>query len=440
MASGLLHNEAETMTRDAVDSRPELTSEESSLGERFSRVRRETERLIEPLSAEDCVIQSMPDVSPTKWHLAHTSWFFETFVLLEAAPGYSRPREEYAFLFNSYYEGVGARYPRSQRGLLSRPSLEEVLTYRRRVDEATLGLLAGIEPDGHLARIIELGIHHEEQHQELILMDIKHVLSQTPLDPAYRKVPRSPSGAPPLLRWDAFAAGLAQVGHEGRGFAFDNEGPRHPAYVAAFEIGSRDVTIGEYLDFVKDGGYTRRELWLSDGFATATREAWTAPLYWRREGSGWSIFTLAGRRVLDAAEPVSHVSYYEADAFARWAGGRLPTEVEWEVAAREAPVRGNFLETGSFHPCPAPLDGPASGYFGDVWQWTASAYAPYPGYRAPAGALGEYNGKFMANQFVLRGGSCVTPRRHVRSTYRNFFYPHQRWQFAGIRLARDAAS
>jgi ergothioneine biosynthesis protein EgtB len=412
------------------------------LRKRFAAIRRETERLAEPLSPEDCAAQSMPDASPVKWHLAHTSWFFETFVLERACADHAPFHPAFRVLFNSYYQSVGAQHPRPERGLLTRPPLAEVRRYRRHVDERVARLFDADRIDGPLAELVELGLQHEQQHQELILTDLKHLLGCNPLAPAYRadlpEPARAPTAPPGWLRFDE---GLRELGFAGPGFAFDNEGPRHRGFVAAFELATRPVTCGEYRAFIDDGGYARPELWLSDGFATAQARGWTAPAYWRRDGGGWRIFTLGGARPLRDEEPVCHVSLYEADAYARWAGARLPTEAEWETAASALPVEGNTVESGLLHPAVAApaAAGALAQVFGDVWEWTASAYSPYPGYRPPPGAVGEYNGKFMANQFVLRGGSCASPRDHLRATYRNFFHPDARWQFSGIRLARDAA-
>jgi ergothioneine biosynthesis protein EgtB len=412
----------------------------------YRSVRRATERLCEPLGAEDQAIQSMPDASPAKWHQAHTTWFFETFVLARSRPDRRPFHPAFPYLFNSYYLAAGDRFPRSRRGLLSRPTLDEVRRYRRTVDGEMLDLLGGppeaVEP---LAGIIELGLNHEEQHQELILTDALHLFSSNPLEPAYRPEPGGPERAPgrgPAARplaWIPFAAGLTEIGHGGPAFAFDNETPRHTVYLDGFLLASRLVTNGEYRRFVEDGGYRRGGLWLSDGWSLAQAEVWEMPLHWRRDGAEFREMTLAGPRPLDDARPVCHVSYFEADAYARWAGARLPTEAEWERASREVPAGGNFLESGSLRPAPAPPSpGPAQ-MLGDAWEWTGSAYLPYPGFRPLPGALGEYNGKFMCGQFVLRGGSCATPARHIRRTYRNFFPPGARWQFAGIRLAKGIA-
>jgi ergothioneine biosynthesis protein EgtB len=407
----------------------------------YLSVRARTVALAAPLSAEDQLIQSMPDASPTKWHLAHTTWFFETFVLTPFVAGYRPVDARYGFLFNSYYEGVGPRVERARRGQLSRPSLAEVQDYRRRIDAAMEQLLKRWPPgDIPLAvtTTVVLGLHHEQQHQELLLTDIKHALGGQPLRPAYASASVSGSvsdlalgAAPPRFR--RFEAGVVSVGHAGDGFAFDNEGPRHRHFLESFEIAERPVTAGEYLAFMRDGGYARPELWLSDGWQRVQSERWRAPLYWAEHDGAWSLYTLGGVRAVDADEVVTHVSYFEADAFARWAGARLPTEEEWEHAASGTPVSGHFADVERHHPGPA-----RDGMFGDVWQWTQSAYLAYPGYRPPAGPIGEYNGKFMSGQMVLRGGSCLTPADHIRATYRNFFPPEARWQMSGIRLARDA--
>lgn len=410
---------------------------EGSLAVRYRAARTATLALAKPLSAEDCAIQSMPDASPVKWHLAHTTWFFETFVL---APQGARPFDPaYRTLFNSYYHAVGDRHPRPERGLLSRPSLDEVLAYRAHVDDAMARLLDAGTLDGGALGLVELGIHHEQQHEELILTDVKHLLSRNPLRPAYRKNwPLTPvHGA--TGRWIAVAGGAHEIGHGGPGFAFDNESPRHRVLLEDFEIASHPVTHGDFLRFIEDEGYRRPELWLSAGWDAVVAGAWEAPAYWERRDGEWQTFTLHGMAPIEPRTPVCHVSFYEAEAYARWAGARLPTESEWEVAAAQAPIEGNFLESGMLHPLAqreAPLDGALAQAFGDVWEWTRSDYAPYPGYRPAEGAVGEYNGKFMANQYVLRGGSCATPVSHIRATYRNFFPAHARWQFSGLRLAR----
>jgi ergothioneine biosynthesis protein EgtB len=411
------------------------------LARRYREVRGLTEALCAPLTVEDHVVQSMPDASPVKWHLAHTSWFFETFLLAPGVPGYCPVHPLYNYLFNSYYNAIGDRWPRPARGLLSRPTVAEVYAYRNAVDERLLGLLEGAggrRLDVSLEATLVLGLHHEQQHQELILTDVKHLLASNPLRPAYRPAPPAAPAVPVApLGWTTYPAGLRWLGYEGDGFAFDNEEPRHRVFVEAFALASRPTTSGEYLAFLEDGGYDRPELWLSDGWHAKCNQGWTAPLYWERHGGGWRLMTLHGLRELCPDEPVCHLSYYEADALARWAGARLPTEAEWETAAQGWDGEGNFLDSGRLHPAPA-AGGTAPRLLGDVWQWTGSPYTAYPGYRPPAGALGEYNGKFMCNQLVLRGGSCFTPRAHVRPTYRNFFPPEARWQCTGVRLARTA--
>jgi ergothioneine biosynthesis protein EgtB len=401
--------------------------------DRFNSVRRLTETLAEPLSPEDQTVQSMPDASPTKWHLAHTTWFFETFVLKPRVAGYRPFDPAYEYLFNSYYEAVGPRHPRPQRGVITRPGVDEILAYRRYVSDAMIRLVDDGRSDA--ADLIELGLHHEQQHQELILMDIKHALSMNPLFPAYA-LERAPSTAGALLRWLDFEGGLVEIGHAGDGFAFDNEGPRHRTWVDPFALATRLVTCGEYEAFIADGGYRRPEFWLSAGWECVNQRGWQAPLYWHEDG----VFTLAGLRERRPEEPVCHVSFYEAAAYAKWAGKRLPREAEWEIAVADAVLDGNLLGADvsdrRLHPAPAQGDGLAQ-MIGDVWEWTASPYVAYPGFREPAGAIGEYNGKFMANQMVLRGGCAATPRDHIRTTYRNFFPPDARWMFGGIRLAED---
>ncbi|MBS0526638.1 MAG: ergothioneine biosynthesis protein EgtB [Proteobacteria bacterium] len=402
--------------------------------DRFRRVRRQTEALAEPLSPEDQTVQSMPDASPTKWHLAHTTWFFETFVLKPRLPHYRAFEPAYEYLFNSYYEAVGPRHPRPQRGLITRPGVGEILAYRRSVTEAMAELIGSNRSEE--TGLIELGLHHEQQHQELILMDIKHALSLNPLFPAYAPE-RAPKASGASLGWIDFEGGLVETGHAGEGFAFDNEGPRHRSWVDPFALATRLVTCGEYQAFVDEGGYRRPEFWLSAGWDLVKQRGWQAPLYWHEDG----IFTLAGLRPRRAEEPVCHVSFYEAAAYAKWAGKRLPREEEWELAAPDVTscasmVGANMLDARHLHPVPAHSEGLAQ-MIGDVWEWTASPYVAYPGFREPPGAIGEYNGKFMANQMVLRGGCAATPRDHIRATYRNFFPPDARWMFGGIRLAED---
>ena len=406
-----------------------------SLQERFQTVRALSAELCRGLAPEDMAVQSMPDASPSKWHLAHTSWFFEHFLLEPRLAGYRPFHPDFGYLFNSYYYTVGAMHPRPSRGLLTRPLVAEVLRYREHVDAGLARLLEQHADDPELAALVTLGINHEQQHQELLLMDIKHLFSLNPLGPAWRELPAPKPARVAPLKYLARHGGQVSIGHDGDGFSFDNETPRHPEMVPAHAMANRPVSNAEYREFIHAGGYRTPELWLSDGWATMRREGWDRPLYWSEDLE--NEFTLGGRKTIEADAPVSHVSYYEADAYARWAGGRLPTEAEWESLAAEQPVMGNFLEQGRFHPAPANVTGLTQMY-GDVWEWTASPYTAYPGFKPLGGSLGEYNGKFMANQLVLRGGCCVTPEDHVRASYRNFFYPHQRWQFAGIRLAKDA--
>ena len=403
--------------------------------EEYAGIRGATVALTAPLSAEDCAIQSMPDASPVKWHLAHTTWFFETFVLAPHVPGYRVFDAAYGYLFNSYYNAIGERHPRPERGMLSRPSLDEVLAYRRHVDQALLESSFGPEA----LALIELGLHHEQQHQELILTDVKHLLSRNSLKPAYQKQWPLTTVRARAPRWVGFAGGLHDIGHAGPGFAFDNETPRHRVWLEDFEVASHPVTHGDFLAFIDDGGYRRPELWLSAGWDLVRARGWEAPEYWTRRDGRWHTFTLHGEVAVDPNTPICHVSFYEAEAFARWAKARLPGEAEWEIAARGASSDGNFLESGALHPLALredPTDGVLAQAFGDVWEWTRSEYGPYPGYRAAAGAVGEYNGKFMSSQYVLRGGSCATPTSHIRATYRNFFPPDARWQFSGLRLAK----
>jgi ergothioneine biosynthesis protein EgtB len=420
----------------ALALKPRQEIDRAALVGRFADVRRASEALCAPLAVEDYVVQSMSDTSPPKWHLAHITWFFEQFVLGHFKSGYEPFHPRYGFLFNSYYETVGEFFPRAQRGLLSRPTVDEVYRYRAHVDREVTALIETIDTETlhELAARIELGLHHEQQHQELLLTDVKHALAMNPLYPAYAPRTHRPAGTAGPLEWLHYEGGVREIGHGGTGFAFDNERPRHATYVQPFQLAARLVTNGEYLAFMAGGGYERPELWLSEGWRTVRERAWRAPLYWQWIEGAWWHMTLAGLRPVDLDEPVCHVSYYEADAYARWADRRLPTEPEWEIAARSECVKGNFRDAGILHPAPA--DG-ARQFFGDVWEWTSSSYAPYPGYRPLAGSLGEYNGKFMVNQYVLRGGSCATPASHMRVTYRNFFYAPDRWQFMGIRLAQS---
>jgi ergothioneine biosynthesis protein EgtB len=408
--------------------------------QRYKSVRILTENLAAPLGAEDQCVQSMPDASPVKWHLAHTAWFFETVVLMPHAPGYEPYDANYHYLFNSYYEALGPRHPRPQRGLLTRPTVQEVLEYRHHVDAAMERLFerAGQTERMAFEALAELGLHHEHQHQELILTDIKHAFSCNPLLPSY--VPAAPvavkTAAP--LGWIDFAGGIVPIGHSKSGFAFDNEGPRHLVVLSPYRLASRLITNGEYLAFIEDGGYRRAEFWLSDGWSIVQSQGWNAPLYWSNQSGEWQMFTLNGVQPVKRDEPVVHVSFYEAAAYAAWAGMRLPTEFEWEASAAGEPVVGNFLDPARPHPKPAAAGGKLAQMFGDAWQWTRSSYDPYPGFKPLSGAVAEYNGKFMCGQVVLRGGSCATPAGHIRPTYRNFFPPSARWQFSGIRLAEDA--
>lgn len=413
------------------------------LRESYLDVRLQSEWLCRPLLTEDFVVQTMPDVSPPKWHLAHVSWFFETFLLIPYLKNYRPFNPQYHDLFNSYYQSIGEPFPRARRGLLSRPSVTEVHRYRAAVDEGMVALIEslGSHRDSRtIGNLLEIGLHHEQQHQELLLTDIKHILGSNPLYPVYHDaaVAHLPDQAKPLS-WTQLSGGEVTVGYSGGGFCFDNELPRHRALIDDFSLANRLVTNAEYLQFIDDGGYENPLLWLADGWAMARQQNWHAPLYWHLSDSGWQVFSLSGLNPLVLAEPVCHVSYYEADAYATWSGKRLPSEIEWEHAAETTDFSvGNYLDAGRFHPVPAPSGRLIEQLGGDVWEWTQSPYTAYPGYRAPVGAIGEYNGKFMCNQMVLRGGSCATPANHIRRTYRNFFYAHQRWQFMGIRLAQDA--
>jgi len=406
------------------------------LAQRFRKIRTRSIALCSTLGSEDMVIQSMPDVSPTKWHLAHTTWFFEQFLLRRFVSEYRIFHERYDYLFNSYYQTVGKIYPRAERGLLSRPTVEEILDYRAYVDRQMATLIDNSDSE-QLEFLIELGLNHEQQHQELLLTDIKHVLSINPLRPAFRETETAGSSdAPRQLSFSKFTGGIDVIGASGPGFCFDNETPEHEVLVGDFALANRLVANQEYRSFIDDGGYVTPELWLADGWAWVQQNNIDRPLYWSGDVS--TEFTLGGPRAIELNAPVCHVSYYEADAYARWAGARLPTEAEWEVAARQVPVTGNLMDDGSFHPVAIREKGDGlHQVFGDVWEWTTSAYSPYPGFKPLAGSLGEYNGKFMSNQIVVRGGSCITAADHIRPSYRNFFYPQQRWQFFGIRLAQD---
>lgn len=415
-------------------------TDRETLIQRFQAVRATTESLTADLAPEDQVVQSMEDASPSKWHLAHTTWFFETFLLTEFADSYRPFHSDFAFLFNSYYETAGPRHARPRRGMVTRPAVHEVMAYRTHVTAAMAVLMANADAAAwrSIATLVELGVNHEQQHQELLLTDILHAFSCNPIRPAYGPYRPAAAGASEPLSWASFEGGIRQIGHDGRGFAFDSEGPRHETLLRPHRLATRLVTNAEWTDFIEDGGYTVPQLWLSDGWATVQREGWEAPGYWERRDGAWHSMTLAGMHPVEADAPVCHVSFYEAEAFARWSGHRLPTEAEWEVAAADLPVAGNFVGAGLLRPLPDPGGDGLRQMYGDVWQWTQTPYAPYPGFKPPEGAVGEYNGKFMCNQMILRGGSCATAADHTRATYRNFFYPHQRWQFMGLRLAEDA--
>ncbi len=425
----------EEQSKAAMD-RPQLASDDDILA-RYEAVRALSERICEPLAVDDYQLQSIVETSPPKWHLAHVSWFFETFLLQEFLPGYRPFHPEFAYLFNSYYYQVGSMHPRPRRGLLSRPTLEQVLDYRRHVDRWMRELLATADDQlwPELVRRVTLGLNHEQQHQELLLMDIKHNFFVNPLRPAYREDLAVSGGTAPPLSWQEAGGGLFSSGAQEEGFAFDNERPRHQELLQDHRLATRLVTNGEYLAFMQDGGYEEPRLWLADGWALIHERGWKHPLYWELEGEQWNEFTLGGLRPLDPQAPVAHISYYEADAYARWCDKRLPRESELELALdRQDPQAGHFLERDRLHPQVADAAGQ---WFGDLWDWTCSGYAPYPGFQPLNGAMGEYNGKFMSNQMVLRGGCCVTPGDHIRASYRNFYYPHDRWPFTGLRLAED---
>ncbi len=429
--------------QDIVKTRtsPALPASRVELCRRYQSVRDRTRDIAAPLSAEDQTVQSMTDASPTKWHLAHTTWFFETLVLLTSKADYKEFDSSYGYLFNSYYESLGARHPRPKRGLLTRPSCEDIERYRAHVDSHMLKFIDSADGEtwARTSGLIELGCHHEEQHQELALMDILHAFSCNPTWPTYRAPPPRAIKVAPPMRWISFSGGDYEIGHDGADFAYDNEQPRHGVKLRPYKLANRLVTNGDWLEFLNDGGYERAELWLSDGWTYIQEHRWSAPLYWLCTSDGeWKTFTLGGLTPIDLAAPVCHISYYEADAYARWGGNRLPTEAEWEAAAQNCPRTGNFYDSGTLCPRAAESSDQMSQMFGDVWEWTQSPYTPYPGFRPALGAASEYNGKFMINQIVMRGGCCATPSDHIRSTYRNFFYPHMRWQFGGLRLAEDA--
>jgi ergothioneine biosynthesis protein EgtB len=411
-----------------------VSTHKLSLLQRYQQVRQTSEKICQPLAIEDYPIQSMPDVSPPKWHLAHTTWFFETFILIPYLPGYTVFNPQFGYLFNSYYEAVGARHPRHQRGLLSRPTVAQIYCYRAHVDRSMQALLSNDSIAPNLADLLVLGLHHERQHQELLLTDIKHILALNPIHPVYRDdLALQPQVGASKFAWLEYAGGLHSIGDADSEFAFDNESPRHQIFLQDYRLGNRLVTNGEYLEFIEAGGYQESKYWLAEGWAIVQIQQWRSPLYWEQIDGEWWVMTLGGLRKLDLQESVCHVSFFEADAYATWCNKRLPTEAEWEIAAVNMPLVGNFLDSDLLHPAPAIVGN--FQFFGDVWEWTQSAYLPYPGFKIAEGAIGEYNGKFMCNQMVLRGGSCVTSADHLRPTYRNFFPPSARWQFSGIRLA-----
>lgn len=407
--------------------------------DRFKTIRNFSIQLVEPLETEDFVVQAMENTSPAKWHLAHVSWFYETFLLEKVYDDYESLHPQYSYIFNSYYLQTGEPHTRSERGLLTRPTVKEVMEYREYVNEEVLRFLENAleEQIKEYGFVIEIGNHHEQQHQELIITDFKYMFARNPLFPAYKELELPESKSIPPLEWISFDEGIYKIGSEGNEFTYDNEHPRHREFLESFELSDRLITNGEYMEFMKEDGYGRSELWLDDGWATVNEQSWESPLYWIKKEGAWHYYTLSGLREVEPNEPVTHISYYEAGAFARWAEARLPTEAEWEVAAGDLPYRGNFVEEGHYHPRPLQTEGNAhKQMYGDVWEWTKSSYEAYPGYKPLPGALGEYNGKFMCSQYVLRGGSCATSQTHIRKTYRNFFYPDARWQFNGIRLAR----
>jgi len=409
-----------------------------SLRDRYARIRAHSVNLAKPLSEEDCCVQSMPDASPAKWHLGHTTWFFETFLLEKYEQAFVPFLPAFRVLFNSYYNGVGEKHPRPHRGLLTRPALHEIMLYRKKTNERMQRIFERLADDEAFSTLVELGLNHEQQHQELILTDIKHLLSLNPLKPAYREQEEEACPPASAIAWHAFQSALVEVGHSDGGFCFDNETPRHKQYVNAYSLASRLVTNGEYLDFIADGGYNDPRLWLSEGWEWIQNNGIAHPIYWQQGDERWNEFTLGGNRALDPVAPAVHISYFEADAYARWAGARLPSEAEWEYAAVAARTREDADQHDRLRPRPAGKASDLQQMFGEAWQWTQSSYASYPGYLWPEGAVGEYNGKFMVNQYVLRGSSCLTPSGHSRATYRNFFPATARWQMTGIRLAKDS--
>lgn len=417
----------------------------STLSEHYERIRAFTIELCEPLQVEDFIPQSMTQASPVRWHIAHTTWFFEQFILKSYRNDYYPAHPNYDFLFNSYYNAIGERTIRYNRGLMTRPTLSDVIEYRDIINSRIHNLIHEIDTEkfSDIYKLVMVGLNHEQQHQELLLTDIKHLFSLNPLFPIYKSLTNGHDNLSLAeIKFNKFAEGVYEVGHIGNKFSYDNEHPRHKIYLQEFELANRLVINSEYLDFMADGGYTKPEYWLDDGWAMLNKESWNSPLYWHKTSDEWQSFTLNGIKTLNLNEPVSHVSFYEADAYARWANYRLPTEEEWEIACRDLPIQGNFVDSGRFHPQVLTIDSDnkknINQAFGDLWEWSASSYRPYPGFKAVAGAIGEYNGKFMSNQFVLRGGSCASSQSHLRANYRNFFYPQARWQFSGIRLARDS--
>ncbi len=428
----------ELMTQQSIH----LTDLREQLLHSFEATREMTNTLVEPLETEDFTIQSIPDVSPPKWHMAHTTWFFETFILKEYQEGYKSFHEEFEYLFNSYYESVGSYFPRHARGLLSRPSIDKVRRYRSDIDKEMIALIQEIDESKlqSVAELVEIGLNHEQQHQELLMTDIKYNFSVNPLYPVYRSLEGNSTAKATPLEWVTFEGGLIETGmNEADGFSFDNERPVHKVWLEPFKLATRTVTNGEYMEFINAGGYEQAIYWLSDGWATVRKENWTAPLHWVKKDGEWYAFTLHGLVPINKEEPVTHISYYEAEAYASFVGKRLPSEAEWEVAVRDQPIAGNFVEDGNYHPVATMKEeeGQIKKAYGDVWEWTKSPYMPYPGNKPLDGALGEYNAKFMSSQMILRGGSCVTSQSHIRPTYRNFFGPEKRWQFTGIRLAED---
>jgi len=429
---------------DVKEAQPKLEKmgrhSKQNLIDRYKTIRNFSEELVSPLETEDFVVQAIDNTSPTKWHLAHVSWFFETFVLEKAIPDYESLHPQYSYIFNSYYLQTGEPHTRSKRGLLSRPTVEQVFEYRRYVDDQILNFIDGASDEqiDEFGPVIEIGNHHEQQHQELMVTDFKYMFAQNPLYPKYKELDAPRGVNPDPINWINFDEGIYRIGNDGGEYTYDNEHPRHRKFLEPFALSDRLVTNGEFMEFMEDGGYRRSPLWLDDGWATVKENSWDSPLYWCKRDGEWHHYTLGGLRKVKPNEPVTHLSYYEADAYARWAGARLPREAEWEVAADDRPYNGNFVEEGNFHP--RPLQENSNGLkqmYGDVWEWTMSSYEPYPGYEPLPGALGEYNGKFMCSQYVLRGGSCATSKTHIRNTYRNFFYPDARWQFNGIRLAKN---